>query len=181
MIILLGPPGSGKGTQAEKVAEYFNISAICMGDIVRNQIRKSTKLGKEMKSYLDKGDLVPDSVINAMYDENKPKLCAVYGALLDGYPRTINQAKYLTNLYKNTTINTIVISLDVLDDVLIERLLERKRSDDTIDVIKNRLINYQREIDPLLKYYQNSVIHINGMGKIDDVFVRICNAIKNNT
>ena len=180
MIILLGAPGSGKGTQSEKLSKYLEISCICMGDIVREQIINQTPLGSKMKSFLDRGDLVPDSIINAMYEENQPEYDPPYGALLDGFPRTINQAKYLSELYSNIKVDTKVILIDVPNEQLIERLLERKRSDDTIDVIKNRLVNYQREIEPLLDFYKKDLIKINGIGTIDDVFNRICNKIKNN-
>ncbi|MBE33874.1 adenylate kinase [bacterium] len=180
MIILLGAPGSGKGTQSEKISEYFDIACICMGDIVREQIKNQTPLGSEMKSFLDRGDLVPDSIINAMYEENQPKYQPPYGALLDGFPRTITQAKYLAELYSDRQVDTKVILIDVPNEQLIKRLLERKRSDDTIDVIKNRLVNYQREIEPLLDYYKKDLIKINGTGTVQDVFNQICNKIKNN-
>ena len=180
MIILLGATGSGKGTQAEKLSQDLNIPSICMGDIVRDQIKGNTPLGSQMKSYLDNGDLVPDSIINAMYKENMPDYKEPYGLLLDGFPRTINQAIYLSELYVDKKITLKVILIDVPNDFLIERLLERKRSDDTINVIKNRLMTYQREIEPILSHYERNLIKIKGTGSIDDVFIRIKNAIKNN-
>ncbi|RAP26459.1 adenylate kinase [Candidatus Marinamargulisbacteria bacterium SCGC AG-333-B06] len=178
MIILLGAPGSGKGTQTEKLSDYFNIPAICMGDIIRAQIKEKTTLGSKMKAFLDIGDLVPDSIINAMYEENKPELVHPYGAILDGFPRTINQAKYLNDLYSKSQITLQVVLIDVPDTILTDRLLERKRSDDTTSIIQNRLVNYQREIEPILSFYKSKAININGIGSIEDVFNRICNAIK---
>ena len=181
MIILLGAPGSGKGTQTDILAKRLQINTVCMGDIVRNHITLGTNLGTKMKSYLDRGDLVPDEIINEMFAENKPALKKPFGAILDGFPRTIDQAKFLSSLYSDSNINVQVISLEVNDDILIQRLLDRNRSDDSIDVIKNRLITYKREIDPLLTYYQDNLSIINGDSSVDDVFNRIYSALKNNT
>jgi len=181
MIILLGAPGSGKGTQSDRLSKSFNLPYVCMGDIVRNEIKSKTVLGKKMISFIDKGDLVPDSLINDIFIFNYPVLSDISDAILDGYPRTLNQARYLSSLLKDSSIDLYVFLIDVPDKNLIDRLLSRSRSDDKLDVITNRLETYHREIKPILEYYGKSVLKLDGNCEVDVVFSEISNHLKINT
>ena len=171
MIILLGAPGSGKGTQAELLSKKLNIPIVCMGDIIRNEIKNKTTLGKEMINYMSKGDLVPDQVINDIFKSNISNTASDF--ILDGYPRTINQAKYLQHLELIKEYDTTVILIDVPDEILVERLLERKRQDDTKSIIKNRLSIYKKEIEPMISFYEDILIKINGNSNIDIINTKI--------
>jgi len=181
MIILLGAPGSGKGTQSDRLSQSYNLPYVCMGDIVRNEIKTKTILGKKMISFIDKGDLVPDSLINDIFISNYPVLSDISDAILDGYPRTLNQAKYLSSLLENSSIDLYIFLIDVPDQTLTERLLSRSRSDDTLDVITNRLETYHREIKPILEYYGNRVLKLDGNCEVDVVFSEISNHLKIST
>lgn len=181
-IILFGPPGAGKGTQAEKIASHFDIPHLSTGNIFRENIKNETPLGKKVKSILDSGQLVPDeTVVDLVADElNKPAYDK--GVILDGFPRTVEQAKsldqYLTN--KNSQIDHF-ITLDVPEEELIDRILSRGegRTDDTPEKIKTRLQVYRNETEPVLNYYKKkgAVKEIDGVGSIDDIFNRITKSV----
>jgi len=181
-LILFGPPGAGKGTQAENIETHFNIPHLSTGNIFRENIKNKTELGKKVKSILDSGELVPDeTVVDLVADElNKPEYDNGY--ILDGFPRTVAQAealdKYLSK--KGESIDHF-LTLNVPEEELVNRILSRGegRSDDTPEKIKTRLDVYQNETAPVLNYYkkQNVVKNIDGVGSIEEIFDRIKKAV----
>lgn len=177
-IIVFGPPGAGKGTQAKKIASHFNLPHLSTGDIFRENIKNETPLGKKVQSILSAGELVPDeTVVELITDElDKPKYNG--GVILDGFPRTVAQAESLDNyLDENDKKIDAFITLDVPEKELVKRILSRGegRSDDTPEKVKNRLSVYKNETEPVLNYYKekNLVEVINGVGTIDDIFDRV--------
>lgn len=177
-LILFGPPGAGKGTQAEKIASHYNIPHLSTGNIFRFNIKNETELGKKVKSILDAGKLVPDeTVVDLVLDElQKPQYKKGY--ILDGFPRTIPQAEALDKFLasKGTSID-VFLNLEVPEEELIDRILSRAegRSDDTPEKIKTRLSVYHNETAPVLNHYlkQDKVEKIEGVGSIDEIFDRI--------
>ena len=178
-LILLGAPGSGKGTQSNLIADKFNLLTYCMGDIVRSEMSSETDLGKEMKGYITKGDLVPDEVIISMFNDNFNKNDNSNGFISDGFPRTVKQAEFLDNLLKDKGINSLILLMDVEKEKLVERLLARKRFDDTKEVIENRINTYNSEVSLILNYYGTRVMNINCDGQVDSIFLNILNIINN--
>lgn len=179
-IVLFGPPGSGKGTQAEKLIKKYGLIHLSTGDILREAISKKTPLGLKAKKYLDKGELVPDEdvvnmVIKKLDTEKDPR-----GFIFDGFPRTCGQARVLRNLLtdRDTRIN-VMITLEVHEEELVHRLLRRGRetgrSDDQLSVIKNRIAVYERDTYPVIDFYKkmNKYRSINGVGTVDEIFQRI--------
>jgi adenylate kinase len=175
-LIFLGPPGVGKGTQAKLLCNKYGILHLSTGDILRLEISKKTTIGNFAKEFIDKGELVPDDTLLKMM---KDRLClddAQNGYLLDGFPRTIEQAKGLNLILKKIghKIDS-VISLYANEDELVNRLIKRGltsgRSDESIEIIKNRLEIYLKQTSPLLNYYQDVglLIKINGVGEINNI------------
>src|SRR5580693_6595722 len=156
-LLLIGAPGAGKGTQAGRLAERFNITHISSGDLLRQHVREQTSIGQTIKAYVDAGDLVPDAVVMDML--RKPVVAAVEsgGYVLDGFPRTVDQAKAAFEVASALGVEVqAAVHLDVPDDELIRRLLARGRgADDTEEVIDHRLQVYQEMTIPLLDYYAN--------------------------
>jgi adenylate kinase len=154
-LLLIGAPGSGKGTQAERLAERFNITHISSGDLLRQHVRDQTSIGQTIKAYVDAGDLVPDSVVLDML--RKPVVAAAEsgGYVLDGFPRTVDQAKAAFEVAHSLGVEVqAAVHLDVPDEELIRRLLARGRgSDDSAEVIAHRLQVYREKTIPLLEYY----------------------------
>src|SRR5579875_707306 len=154
-LLLIGAPGAGKGTQAERLAEHFGIAHISSGDLLRQHVKDQTSIGQTIKKYVDAGDLVPDAVVMDML--RKPVVAAVEagGYVLDGFPRTVDQAKAAFETARALGVEVqAAVHLDVPDEELIRRLLARSRgSDDTEEVIAHRLQVYREKTIPLLDYY----------------------------
>ena len=184
-IVIFGAPGSGKGTQSEKMIEKYGLGHISTGDVLRDQIKRGTELGKTAKGYIDNGQLIPDdlmvSILADVYDsfgkEHK-------GVIFDGFPRTIPQAQALKDmLAKRGHKVAAMIELDMPEDELMKRLIKRGqesgRSDDNEETIKKRLTVYHNQTSPLIEWYEKEGIHhhINGLGELDRIFGDICAVI----
>ncbi len=184
-LILFGPPGSGKGTQSEKLIEKYGLIHLSTGNLLREEIANKTPLGIEAKKFMDKGQLVPDEVVIGMIDSSLEHHKNANGFLFDGFPRTVAQAKALNKLLdlKKTTIAT-VLALEVNDEELIKRLLNRGktsgRSDDTDEaVIRKRLTVYNNETAPVAEHYKKTKKFqtVKGEGTIEDIFSSLSEAI----
>ena len=183
-LILMGPPGAGKGTQARFVADHFGVPAISTGDIFRANVSQGTPLGVEAKKYMDAGEYVPDEVTNLMVRNRIDEPDAAPGFLLDGYPRTLAQVEELDGMIAHTGHRldaVVVITAD--KDELVHRLLARAqiegRADDTEDVIRRRQEVYLAETEPLISVYkERGLVHeIDGMGEVQEVTKRIFEAL----
>jgi adenylate kinase len=177
-IVLLGAPGAGKGTQAEKLAEKLGIPQISTGELFRQNIGAGTKLGLEAKRYLDAGDLVPAELTNQLVDDRLDRPDAANGFILDGYPRSVEQAKALHEMLerRGTDIDA-VLEFRVSEDELLQRLKGRGRADDTEEVILNRMKVYRDETAPLLDYYRDQLKTVEAVGGLDEVFARALQAL----
>jgi len=181
-LILFGPPGSGKGTQAQKLVEKYGIAHLSTGDMFRYELGNNTDLGQLAKSYMDKGQLVPDSVTIAMLKQRMESDQVKNGFILDGFPRTIAQAEALDGLLNEKNIKiTAMLSLVVDEEELINRLLNRGKSSGRADdvneaIIRKRLQVYKDETTPVYTYYdsQELAVQVNGMGTIDEIFDELC-------
>ena len=177
-LILLGPPGAGKGTQAERLAEKLGIPQISTGELFRRNIDNGTKLGLEAKRYLDAGDLVPSDLTNQLVDHRLSDADAANGFILDGYPRSLEQAKALHEmLQRRGTDVDAVLEFRVSQEELFQRLKGRGRADDTDDVILNRMKIYRDETAPLLEYYSGELRTVDAVGTMDEVFTRALQAL----
>ncbi|MBP2453962.1 adenylate kinase [Mycolicibacterium lutetiense] len=177
-IVLLGPPGAGKGTQAEKLSEKLGIPQISTGDLFRKNIGDGTPLGLEAKRYLDAGDLVPAELTNRLVEDRIDQADAADGFILDGYPRSVEQAGALKDMLaaRNTQLDAVV-EFQVSEDELLTRLKGRGRADDTDEVIRNRMKVYRDETQPLLEYYRDDVKTVDAVGALDEVFARALQAL----
>lgn len=183
-LLIVGPPGAGKGTQATRIAQRFGIPAISTGDIFRTNIADQTELGKQVKAIVDAGDYVPDSLTNALVTDRLGEADAAGGFLLDGYPRTPDQVQYLTALLgqRGQTLDA-VIRLVADQEELVRRLrqraVEQGRVDDSEEAIRHRQDVYIRETAPLIDLFreQGLLVEIDGLGAIDDVTERIFAAL----
>ena len=177
-LVLLGPPGAGKGTQAEKLAEKLQIPHLSTGELFRENIGNGTKLGLEAKRYLDAGDLVPAELTNEMVDDRLSKSDLDAGFILDGYPRSVQQAQALHDMLERRGIQLdAVLEFRVPEDTLFERLKARGRADDTDDVIRNRMNVYRDETAPLIEYYSDELKTVDAVGSVDEVFARALRAL----
>lgn len=183
-MLLIGPPGAGKGTQAVRLSEAYRIPAISTGDIFRFNVKNETELGLQAKAYMDAGDNVPDSLTNALIRDRLAQPDARAGFLLDGYPRTADQVRELDEfLAENGTGLDVVVELTADPEVVIERLrkraLEQGRSDDDESVVRHRLEVYARQTAPLIDVYQGRGVlaKVDGIGAIDEVTERITAAL----
>lgn len=183
-LLIMGPPGSGKGTQAARIADRLGIPAVSTGDIFRANISAGTPLGLEAKRHVDSGGYVPDSVTNAMLRDRLDQDDAAHGFLLDGYPRTVAQVEFLDEVLaeRGTEIDK-VIELVVDREETVQRLLDRAaaegRTDDSEDVIRKRQQIYADETAPLLRIYEERglLVRVDGMGQVDEVANRLAAAI----
>jgi adenylate kinase len=183
-LILMGPPGAGKGTQAKVVADHFGVPAISTGDIFRANVSAGTELGKKAQQYMDAGEYVPDEVTNLMVRNRIDEQDAEPGFLLDGYPRTLAQVEELDGMIEFTghRLDAVVV-LTVDSEELVQRLLQRAvtdgRADDTEDVIRRRQEVYAEETEPLIGIYRDRgiLIEVDGMGEVAEVTQRIFDAL----
>lgn len=186
-IVIFGAPGSGKGTQSELMIEKYGFGHISTGDVLRNEIKNGTELGRTAKGYIDNGQLIPDelmvSILASVYDsfgkEHK-------GVIFDGFPRTIPQAEALKKMLDERGHRiAAMIELDVPEAELMERLIKRgkesRRSDDNAETIKKRLDVYHNQTSPLIDWYEKEGVrnHIDGLGQLDRIFSDICDVIDN--
>jgi adenylate kinase len=177
-LVLLGPPGAGKGTQAEKLAEKLQIPHLSTGELFRANITSGTKLGLEAKRYLDAGDLVPSELTNDLVDDRLNNPDTRDGFILDGYPRSVDQARALHDMLERRGIQLdAVVEFRVAEQELFDRLRARGRADDTDDVIHNRMNVYRDETAPLLEYYRDELKSVDAVGTVDEVFARALRAL----
>lgn len=185
-IILFGPPGAGKGTQSAKLIDKYELTHLSTGEVFRYNIKNETELGVLAKSFIDKGELVPDEVTNNMVKDFLVRNANEKGFIFDGYPRTIAQGENLDIvLTEMDTSVTMMLALEVDEDELVKRLLERGETsgrvdDQNEDTIRNRFKVYQEETSPLAQFYsdQGKYTGVYGMGVVDDIFYRLCKAIE---
>ena len=177
-VVLLGPPGAGKGTQAAKLADKLGVPQISTGELFRQNIQDGTELGLEAKRYLDAGDLVPSDVTNKLVEDRIGQPDAAEGFILDGYPRSLEQAKALHDmLERRGTQLDAVLEFKVSEKVLLERLKERGRDDDTEQVIHNRMKIYHDQTDAVIEYYSDELKTVDAVGSMDEVFARALEAL----
>lgn len=179
-LLIVGPPGAGKGTQASRISEAFSIPTISTGDIFRFNIANETDLGKQVKAIVDAGDYVPDSLTNALVTDRLNEADAANGFLLDGYPRTTDQVRYLDELLGShghalDAVVRLVADQDEIVRRLRQRAIDQNRVDDSEEAIRHRQEVYQRETAPLLTIFaqRGLLIEIDGLGPVDDVSERV--------
>ena len=178
-LVLVGPPGAGKGTQAVLLSEKLGIPHISTGDLFRANIGEGTELGLEAKSYMDAGNLVPTEITNRMVDARLDDADAQNGFLLDGFPRSVEQADALKEMLAKRGVKLdAVIEFQVDEDTAVERMLARGRADDTEDVIRNRMSVYRRETEPLIDYYKDILLPINAVGTVEEIHDRTMAALQ---
>ena len=184
-LLLIGPPGAGKGTQAARLAEAFGIPAISTGDIFRENVKNETELGRQAKAFMDRGEYVPDSLTNALVRDRLSHEDAKAGFLLDGYPRTADQVVELDDILadQGNTLDAVVLITADTDEVvrrLLNRALEQGRADDTEEVIRRRMEVYAEQTAPLIEVYSNRdlVREVDGLGAVEEVTERILSALK---
>jgi len=187
-IVLLGPPGSGKGTQATMLVEELGLPHISTGALLRNAATRGTKLGLQAKSITDKGDLVPDSIMSDMIEERLGRDDVANGFILDGYPRNVAQAKSLDNML--TRLNTPAdeaIHIDIDPEQILKRIakraMEEGRSDDTVETVRNRLRVYEEQTAPVADYYaeRGLLTRVLGDGPKEEIFQRILSVLNTRT
>ncbi len=184
-LMILGAPGSGKGTQGKLLAEHLKVPEVSTGELLRAAVKQGTALGKEAKTYMDRGELVPDKVVLGLIQEIVDSRQAAGGMMMDGFPRTVAQAQAVDNMLAcgKAKVDRVVL-LDVSPEELIKRLLARAakegRSDDNLESIKTRLKVYHEQTQPLIAYYerQGVVRRVPGMGSVEDIQQRAREALK---
>jgi adenylate kinase len=180
-LIFLGPPGAGKGTQAQALAHAQAIPHISTGDILRNAVAQQTELGQKAQSYMDRGELVPDQLIIDLVRDRLSHEDVASGWILDGFPRTVAQATFLDKLLQEIHQSCDhVINFDVPDEVLIARLLERGRKDDAEEVVRHRLEVYRQQTAPLINFYQErkQLVEVNGNQPVEVVAAELRQVIQ---
>jgi adenylate kinase len=178
-LVLVGPPGAGKGTQAVRLAERLDVPHISTGDLFRANLKDETELGREAKRYMDAGDLVPDAVTVAMVRDRLTHDDAAKGFILDGFPRTLRQAASLGELLAERGEDLdAVVEFQVAEDELVRRLMGRGREDDTEDVIRRRQQVYRDETAPLLGHYSDRLVTVDAVGTVEEITDRVANALR---
>jgi adenylate kinase len=181
-LLLVGPPGAGKGTQAAVLSEKLAIPHISTGELFRAHINDQTDLGRSVKQFLDSGQLVPDEVTNQLVIERLGEPDTEPGFLLDGFPRNIGQADVLgKHLAEVDRQLDAVVQLEVDEEVVVARLLSRGRADDNEEVIRHRQGVYRSETAPLLDYYRDILVKVDGVGEVGEVTTRVLNALRDRT
>ena len=176
--VLLGPPGAGKGTQAALLSEKLGVPLISTGDLFRANIGEGTPLGVEAKSYIDAGKLVPTDVTASMVEDRLNQDDAANGFLLDGFPRTVEQADILAELLEKKGVKLDgVINFEVSEDVVVERMLARGRADDNEETIRTRLGVYRDETFPLIQHYGDEIINVKAEGTVEEINERTLKAM----
>src|SRR5665647_1179671 len=183
-LLLIGPPGAGKGTQAVRLAEAFGVPAVSTGDIFRYNVKNETELGLQAKAFMDAGEYVPDSLTNAIVHDRLQEVDAAGGFLLDGYPRTTEQVHELDRLLQadGAALDAVVQITADTDEVvarLLKRAAEQGRADDTAEVIRHRMDVYASQTAPLIDLYaaRGVVVTVDGLGAVDEVTTRILDAL----
>jgi adenylate kinase len=177
-IVLVGPPGAGKGTQAARLSERLGAPHISTGDLFRDNMKNETDLGKEAQRYVDAGDLVPDEVTVKMVKDRLAQSDAQEGFLLDGFPRNSAQARELESVLGELGQRLdAVLVFEVDDEELIQRLTSRGRSDDTEDTIRHRQEVYRSETEPLIDHYSDIAVRVNAVGSVDEITDRAMDAL----
>ena len=184
-LILFGAPGSGKGTQSDLLVKKYQLTHLSTGDLLRQEIASGSQLGQEIDAYISKGNLIPDQMMIDVLGKAMDQCGDTKGFILDGFPRTVQQAQCLDNmLQEKNNAHTLLINLDVEKQELLNRLLKRGetsgRSDDNLETIQKRLEVYETKTKPVNEHYkaQQKHAHIDGMGTVDQIFQRIENAIQ---
>jgi adenylate kinase len=178
-IVLVGPPGAGKGTQAIVLSDRLGVPHISTGELFRAHAERETDLGLAAKQYMDRGDLVPDEVTNEMVHRRLEEPDVRAGFVLDGFPRTVAQADVLRSyLAEQDADLDAVLEFQVPEEVVMDRLLARGRADDSRDVIHNRFEVYRSETEPLLEYYSDRVVQVDAVGTVDEITARALKALQ---
>ncbi len=181
-LLIMGPPGAGKGTQAKFISEHLDVPHISTGDLFRENLANGTALGQEAKKYMDAGEYVPDSVTNGMVRDRLKQADAKKGFLLDGYPRTVFQVAELDGMLSGTSLDKVIVLTADNNEVvtrLLNRASEQGRADDTEEVIRRRLEIYAEQTAPLVELYQSRgiLVEVDGLGSVTEVTGRLLKAI----
>jgi adenylate kinase len=178
-VLIVGPPGAGKGTQAAVLSAELGVPHVSTGELFRAHVKGRTELGRQVKEYLDVGTLVPDEITNAMVAQRLTEDICRVGFLLDGFPRTVGQAEVLEDLLRDRDCEIdMVLELDAPEDEVVERLLARGRGDDTEDVIRHRQQLYREQTAPLLDFYSDRLVTVPAVGSVPDVTARALDALR---
>jgi adenylate kinase len=179
-IILIGPPGAGKGTQCQRLLDYLKVPHLSTGEMLRAAIKAATPEGQQAKQFMDHGQLVPDPLVLGMVTRRLESPDCRVGCLLDGFPRTLPQAEMLDDLLERRAMTVDgVIELAVPRDELVRRMLARKRADDNPEIFRARIASFEMQTAPLLDYYakQGKLVSIDGLGSPDEIFARVRQAV----